>query len=181
MARDRGPSGPSGRCRSRTRPARPAGRAGDGGLRWSSARASDAPMSSRGRETRGLGDSGGFIVTHPAEDLVTDATTQRADGLGLRVAQGPSVLQVRLARPLALELGDGDPVERHVELTVARPAEAMALGVARPDRQRRAAVVTSEGGRRAEATDAGRLADELGRGQRTAAGEGQPRWRAAAD
>src|SRR3990170_3006236 len=40
MARDRGPSGPSGRCRSRTRPARPAGRAGDGGLRWSSARAS---------------------------------------------------------------------------------------------------------------------------------------------
>ena len=46
-------------------------------------------MSSRGRQTRGSGGACGFIVAHPAEDLVADPAAQGADGLGLGVAHRP--------------------------------------------------------------------------------------------
>ena len=159
-----------------------------GARRWSAgrgARARDDDMAGRqhpkllcqaaAAKARSRGGSSGFIVAHPAEDLVTDAAAQGADRLGLGVALGASVLEVRLARALALELGDRDAVEGHVELAVAGPAQAVALGVARPDRQRRRAVVAGEGGPRAEPADPRRLADELGRRQRSAAREGQQR------
>jgi len=54
-------------------------------------------MSSRGRQTRGSSGSSGFIVAHPAEDLVADLTSKGADRLGLRVALRPAVLDGRLA------------------------------------------------------------------------------------
>src|SRR6266550_1743770 len=130
-------------------------------------------MSSRGREARRRGGSGGFIVAHPAEDLVADPPTEGPDCLGLRVALGATMFEVRPAWALPLELGDCDPVEGDVDLTVAGSTQAVPLRVARPDRQRRRAVVAGERGPRPEATDAGRLADELGRGQRAAAGQGQ--------
>jgi hypothetical protein len=134
-------------------------------------------MSSRVRETGGSGGSGGVIVAHPAEDLVADPAPKSSDRLGLRIAQGSSVLEVSLAWALALELGDRDPMEPHVELSVARAAEPVALVVGGPDRDRCRAVVAGKGGGRAEAADAGRLADELGRGERAAADQGEQRRR----
>jgi hypothetical protein len=57
-----------------------------------------------------------------------------------------------------LHLGDRDPVQRDVELTVASPTQAMAFSVARPDRHGCAAVVAGKGRRRAEPCDPGGLA-----------------------
>jgi hypothetical protein len=87
-------------------------------------------MSSRGRQTRRSSDSSGFVVAHPTEDFITDPSTQGSNRFGLGAAQDTSMFEVRPAWTLTLELGDGDPVEGNVELAVAGPAEAMALGVA---------------------------------------------------
>jgi hypothetical protein len=70
-------------------------------------------------------------------------------------------------------LGDGDPVQGGVELTVAAAVEAMADKVARPDWDGSRSRVGCKGGTRAEATDARGLGDELGGGQRTASEQGQ--------
>jgi hypothetical protein len=93
-------------------------------------------MSSGCRQARRRGSSSGFIVAHPAKDLVADPTAESADRLGLGVAHRPAMLEVRLARPLALELGDRNPMEPNVELAVASPTQTMSFGVARPDRER---------------------------------------------
>src|SRR5207245_5127919 len=137
-------------------------------------------MSSRGRCQDGRGSNAlGLVGQQPPEDLVAKAATEGADGLGLRVAGGHPLGEVVTARALALELGDRDPVESDIKLTIAAAVEAMADRVARPDWDRGRAVVAGEGGARAEATDAGRLSDELGRRQMTATGEGQERRRNA--
>ncbi len=59
-------------------------------------------------------------------------------------------------------LGEGDAVDGRVELTVPGSAQAVALAVARPDRQRSCAVVSGERVLRLESTDPGDLRDELG-------------------
>lgn len=84
-------------------------------------------MSNRGREQVSGSDSSGVIVPHPAEDLVADAATKGPGRLSLGVAQGPAMLDVRPAWSFSLHLGDGDPVERDVELAVTGATEPMAL------------------------------------------------------
>ena len=59
------------------------------------------------------------------------------------------------------DLGDGDPMEGHVELAVATAVEPVADDVARPDRDRRRAVVAGERIVISEPVDAGGLADDL--------------------
>ena len=121
------------------------------------------PMSSRG----GRGHHPGCLVgPESAVHLVTDPPPEGADRLGLGVACRPSLLKIRAAAVVDPQLGDGDPVERDVELAVAAPAQAEAGGVARPDRDGRRAVVAGERRLGAEAADAGRLADHLGGSER---------------
>ena len=64
-------------------------------------------MSSGGREARRRGGTGGFIVAHPAEDLVADPATEGPKRLGPRVAGGKAMLEaaVRGAGPEVCVLG----------------------------------------------------------------------------
>jgi hypothetical protein len=77
-------------------------------------------------------------------DLVGDAPAQRPEGLGLGIACSGSTLQVVTTGTIQPQLGDGDAVQRGVELPVATPVQPMALVVARPDRDRRGPVVHRE-------------------------------------
>src|SRR5437773_2711496 len=132
-----------------------------------------APMSSGHDERVSPGCLRGVIVAHPTKDLVADPAAKSPDGFCLRVAGEPAVIDVLATRAGPLHLGDGDPVEGEVELAVATPTETVTDDIARPDRHRCRAVVTGERGLRVEARDAGRLADQLGRRERTAAGQRQ--------
>ena len=132
-------------------------------------------MSSRDCQTGRSGSSSGFIVAHAAEYFVADAAAQGAQRLGPRVTGGQAVVEIGAAQATEPNLGDGDAVNGDVELAVATATQPMADGVARPDWLWRAAVVAGELGGRAEATDARRFADQLGRAQAAAAGQGEQR------
>lgn len=135
-------------------------------------------MSSRGRcQDSSASGSGHLISSEALEDDVAQVSAEGSDRLGLGVAGGHPLRDIGAAWTLALELGDGDPMEGDVELTIATAIESMADVIARPDRYRRGAVVPGERGSRPEATDTARLADELGRSQVAAAGERQQRRR----
>jgi len=77
----------------------------------------------------------------------------------------------------ASRLVAGDPVEGQVELAVTATIEAVADEVARPERHRRRPVMAGERGPRPEPADPTGLADELGRGEMTAAGQLEERGR----
>jgi SAM-dependent methyltransferase/antitoxin (DNA-binding transcriptional repressor) of toxin-antitoxin stability system len=156
-----------------SRPASPMGARGS--RRWrpgpSCGRTRVAPMSSRGHQAGGLVDPDLFVDQHSTVHLIAETATQGPDGLGLGITCHSALGQVLLPSAGPLELSDGNAVQGGVELTVATTAEPVADVVAGPDRQRRRAVVTREGGPMPEASHAGGLADELGRGERSAAGE----------
>ena len=76
-------------------------------------------------------------------------------------------------------LGDGDSVQRQVELPVAGGAETMALLVGRPHRQRGGAVVARVGVLGAEPPHVGGLANQLGRSEHPTASKRQQRRRVA--
>src|ERR1700716_2042319 len=80
-----------------------------------------------------------------------------------------AVLEVGTATALPSELGDGDPMQGGVELAVAARVEPMVIVVPRPDRDGSAAVVPGEGSPGSEVADGPDLADDLGRGQHSAA------------
>jgi hypothetical protein len=65
--------------------------------------------------------------------------------------------------------GDGEAVQRTVQLAVAAAVEAVARGVSGRCRDRCRAGEPSELGVAGESLDAGDLADQLGRGQHAAA------------
>ena len=116
-----------------------------------------------------------LVGEEAAEDLVAQASAEGPVRLGRRVARPEPALQVGSAGTTEPDLGDGDPVEGAVELAVAAPAQPMADLVPRPDRDRGRPGVAGEGRPRPEATDARRLADDLGSGERSAADELQER------
>ena len=74
---------------------------------------------------------------------------------------------------VAAGAGDGDAVDGGVDLAVAAAVEAVAVGLAGADGDRRQAGGAGELGVGGEAAGAGDLADELGRGQRPEAGLGE--------
>ena len=85
---------------------------------------------------------------------------------GGRHAFGLLLLVVGLAQSVHPDLGDRDPVDRCVELPVARSSQSDSSGgVARPHRDRRDAGVAGKGCFGFEAADPGGLPDELGRSQ----------------
>src|SRR5215472_14835979 len=143
------------------------------------------PPPSRGRRAlqgssyvkRGLviglsGRDAELVLPEAAVDLVGDPSLESANRLQLGVAGRSSTQEVVASRTGIPHLREGDPVQGGVDLAVATSVEPIAL-VARPDWDRCGAVVHREGGAGAEATNAGRLADELGGGDHAATLQGQ--------
>src|SRR5438128_12394745 len=100
-------------------------------------------MSSRSRCRGGRGFIAvEFVRGQPAKDLVTKPATEGSDRFGLGVAGGHPLGEILASGPLALELGDGDPVEGVVELAVTDAVQPMADGGAQLDRDVHAAVLS---------------------------------------
>ena len=74
------------------------------------------------------------------------------------------------------QLGDGDAMQRRVQLAVAHPGQAMALPGSGQARQRRSPGVHGQGRLGPEPAHASDLGDDLGRGQHPTPGQAeQPR------
>lgn len=121
------------------------------------------PMSTRGggalrERQRRVGHEG-------AVDDVREPALESSERLGAGVAVGLAALEVGDRVGESAGLGDRDPMQGGVQLTVAASREPVAAAIARPDRQRRRAVVAREGVAGAKAHHPGDLADDLGRRQ----------------
>src|SRR5437868_11618461 len=94
-----------------------------------------------------VGDDDRRSIEHQtAVDLVRQASAKGTDGLGLGVAVGHAPLDVFAPESTrSLELGDGDAVQSSIQLAIAAAVESNVLGITRPDRHRRSAVVASVG------------------------------------
>src|SRR3954453_15981206 len=98
-------------------------------------------------------------------DAAGEVALEAADGFFGAFAFGAFAGDVVLGLGVAAQAGDGDAVERRVDLAIAAAVESMAVGVAGADGNRGDA-----GGARqlcvgAKASGASDLADELGCGQ----------------
>src|SRR3954447_19417338 len=102
---------------------------------------------------------------------------EAAEGVAVGLAFGAFACDVGLGLGVAAGACDGDAVDGGVDLAVAAAVEAVAVGLARADRDRCDAAGAGEFGVAREALGAGDLADQLARGQRTEAGLGQQLWR----
>ena len=98
---------------------------------------------------------------------------ETADGLLGALALGAFAGDVVPGLGVAAQAGDGDAMDRRVDLAVAAAVEAVAVGLAGADGDRSDAGGAGELGVVGEPGGAGDLADELGRGQRPEAGLGQ--------
>src|SRR4029453_7182237 len=96
-------------------------------------------------------------------DDVGESTLEGAERLGLGVASGAAAVKKGAGVRVVVGLGDGDAVDRGVELPVAGPAEPVPNTVARPDRQRRGPVVSSVGVAGSEPGGGGGVAQEFWR------------------
>src|SRR4051794_40318223 len=99
-------------------------------------------------------------------DAAGEGSLEASDGFAVGLAFGAFAFDVGLGLGVAARAGNGDAVDGGVELSVAAAVEAMAVGLARADRDRGDAAGPRELGVAGEALRAGDLADELGRGQR---------------
>jgi len=63
-------------------------------------------------------------------DGADEQSLEAADGFAAALAFGPFALEVVAGRRVVAALGDGDPVERSVELPVAAAVEPVPLGAA---------------------------------------------------
>src|SRR5262245_31573929 len=113
----------------------------------------------------------GFVGDQGAVDDIGEAPAKETQGLGLGVALLDALGDVFAAGVVGAGLGDGDPVQRGVDLAVAAAVEADACGVARAGGLRSGSVPARVGALGAKALRAGCLADELGGRQRAAAGD----------
>jgi hypothetical protein len=106
-------------------------------------------------------------------DATGEVALEAADGLAGALAFLAFAVEVGLCLGVASRTGDGDAMQRGVDLAVPAAIEAMAVGLAGADRDRRHAGGAGELGLAAEALGAGDLADELGRGQGPETGLGE--------
>jgi hypothetical protein len=123
--------------------------------------------------TGGGGDRGVAVWLEQFPDAPGEVALEAAQRLSARLALGVLVREIDGGVGVQARLGDGESVQRAVELAVAAAVEAMAVGAARGcwDRcGRRGARELGVGG---EALDAGDFADQLGGGQHAAAALGQ--------
>ena len=103
-----------------------------------------------------------FIDEKPPEHLVGEPVPEQAESLGPIVTGRDAALDVRLSRPVASTLRDGDPVEGSVDLSIATTIESEFPVIPGPNRDRRRPVPASECGPGAKATHASCLAHNLG-------------------
>jgi hypothetical protein len=99
-------------------------------------------------------------------DAAGEVAFEAADRFAGGLALGSFALEIVACLGVAAGAGDGDAVNRGVDLAVAAAGEAVAVGLARTDRDRGQAGGASQHGVSHEALCSGDLADELGRGQR---------------
>jgi hypothetical protein len=106
-------------------------------------------------------------------DGAGDASFERADGVTSGVTLGAAPPVVGLTRAGQAKLGDGDAVHGGVQLPVAAPAQPVAVGPSRADRDGRHPSVHGKAGLGAEPGHPTGLSKQLGRGQRPAAGQAE--------
>src|SRR6476661_5066448 len=126
-----------------------------------------APLSSGRAELFELVSSEGL------KDGIGEAAFQYAHCLTSAVAGGSAAFDHGLGWWMPPGLGERDPVQRGVELAVAGAAEPVPGLVRRPHRQGRRAVVPCVSIAGLGPFNAGGLAEDLGRGQGAAAGDGE--------
>src|SRR3954454_15429989 len=93
-------------------------------------------------------------------DAAGEVAFEAADGFAGGLAFGSFAVEVGLGFGVAAGAGDRDAVDRGVELAVAAAVEAVAVGLARADRDRCDAGGAGELGFGAKAGRAGDLADQ---------------------
>ena len=98
---------------------------------------------------------------------------EAADGFAGGLAFGAFAVEVGAGFGVTASTRDGDAVNGGVDLAVAAAIEAVAVGVARADRDWRESGGACELGVVSKAAGAGDFADELGGGQRPEAGLGE--------
>jgi hypothetical protein len=114
-----------------------------------------------------FGVSGEGAVDDVGEVALEDAVA----GLAGCAAGFGAALEEGAGGGVAAGLGDGDAVDRGVELPVAGPVEPVGVVVAAGGGDRRGAVVPGERGRAAEAADVAYLAEDPGGGDDADAGD----------
>jgi hypothetical protein len=103
-------------------------------------------------------------------DAAGEVAFEAADGFFGALALGAFAGDVVAGLGVAAQAGDGDAVDRRVDLAVATAVEPVSVGLARANRDRGDAGGTRKLGVAGEPFGAGYLADKLGRGQRAEAG-----------
>ena len=103
-------------------------------------------------------------------DAAGEVALEAADRFAVGFAFGGFAGDVGLGFGVAAGAGDGDAMDRRVELAVAAAVEAVAVGLARADRDWCESGGAGELGVAGKAAGAGDLADQLGGRQRPAAG-----------
>src|SRR3954451_23727756 len=106
-------------------------------------------------------------------DAAGEVALEAADCFAGGLAFGAFAVEVGAGLGVAAGASDGDAVDGGVDLAVAAAVEAVAVGLARADRDRRQTGGAREFGVGGEAAGAGDLADELGGGQWPEAGLGE--------
>ena len=133
-------------------------------------------MMRRGAARSAGGDGGRGVGLEEVPDAAGEVALEAADGFAAGLAFGLAAGEVGGALGVQAALGDGEAVQRAVELAVAAVVEAVALGSSGGGGDRRRAGGAGELGVGGEAGDVGDLAEQLGGGQDAAAAFGeQPR------
>ena len=130
-----------------------------------------------GRRGRSAGGDGGRGVgLEEVPDAAGEVALEAADGFAAGLAFGLSAGEVGGGLGVQAAFGDGEAVQRAVELAVAAAVEAVAVRSSGGGGDRCGAGGAGELGVGGEAVDAGDLAEQLGGGQDAAAAFGeQPR------
>jgi hypothetical protein len=113
----------------------------------------------------GVVSSSGGARLEQVPDAACEVAFEAAHRFEAGLAFGAFAGRVILGFGVATGAGERDPVDGGVDLAVAAAVEAVAVGLARADRDRGDAGGASELGFGGEALGAGDLADELGRRQ----------------
>ena len=115
----------------------------------------------------------GEVLEHGAIDDGGEVSLEASAGLGAGLALGAFAGEVGAGFGVPAGLDHGDGEQGPVELAVAAAGEAVAVGVAAGGGDRCGAGVRGERGRAAEVADVVGLAEDLGRDERTDAGDGE--------
>src|SRR5829696_1943579 len=134
------------------------------------------------RLTNSAGPAYPFVGFQAGENHVGESPPQQSEGGNSVLAACSLLVEVRPAWSDATSLGNGDHVQGVVHGPVSSAVEAdLAVAGSRPDRDGGGAGEPGEGVLVTEPVDASGLADDQGRGQHTAAGDGEQRRRQLAD